>query len=84
MTQVSQAAYSIDRSNLIEFESAPGVWATGNGAANNQVSYVSSNGNTYSNFIQFAIKVVFATNDKTNPPFLTDIRALALPPGTGI
>jgi len=27
---------------------------------------------------------VLATNDNTTVPFLTDIRALALPPGTGI
>lgn len=84
MTQISTNAYSLDRTNLIEFECAPGVWSSGNGAANNQVSYTSSNGNTYNNFIQFAIKVVLAASDNTNPPTLTDIRALALPPGTGI
>lgn len=74
--------YSTSRTNLIEYECAPGIYSSG--MANNSISYQSTNGQTYKNFIQFAIKVVFATNDNTNVPFLTDIRALALPPGTGI
>jgi hypothetical protein len=75
-------SYSTDRTNLIEFECAPGIYSSGQ--ANNNISYLSTNGQTYNNFIQFAIKVVLATSDKTFVPFLTDIRALALPPGTGI
>jgi hypothetical protein len=74
--------YSTDRSNVIEYECAPGIYSSGQ--ANNNISYVSSTGQTYNSFIQFAIKVVMATNDKTAVPFLTNIRALALPPGTGI
>jgi len=74
--------YSTSRTNLIEYECAPGVFSSGN--ANNFISYQSTNGQTYSSFIQFAIKVVLATNDNTTVPFLTDIRALALPAGTGI
>ena len=78
--QNSPKDYSTDRTNLIEFECAPGV----NNSAYNTISYTSTNGQTYSSFIQFQIKVVMATSDRTNVPFLTDIRALALPSGTGI
>jgi hypothetical protein len=74
--------YSTNRDNIIEYECAPGVFASG--VANNYISYLSTNGQKYTSFIQFAIKVVLATNDNTTVPFLTDIRALALPPGTGI
>jgi hypothetical protein len=81
MTELSNGnVYSSSRSNLIEYECAPGT----NGKADNYISYTSTSGVTYTSFSQFAIKIVFATNDKTNVPFLTDIRALALPPGTGI
>ena len=73
MTQVNnQNAYSTNRTNLIEFECAPGS----NGVADNFISYSSTSGQTYNSFIQFAIKVVLATNDNTRVPFLTDIRAL--------
>jgi hypothetical protein len=74
--------YSTSRDNVIEYECAPGIFTSG--AANNNISYLSTNGQTYNSFIQFAIKVVLATNDNTTVPFLTDIRALALPPGTNI
>jgi hypothetical protein len=75
--------YSTSRTDLYEFECAPGIFLSNQ--ANNSISYTSSTtGQTYSSFIQFAIKVVMATNDNTNVPFLTDIRALALPPGTGL
>lgn len=74
--------YSTDRNNVIEYECAPGIFTSG--LANNNISYLSTNGQTYTSFIQFAIKVVLATNDNTTVPFLTDIRALALPPGTNI
>ena len=74
--------YSTSRTNLIEYECAPGIYSSGN--ANNNISYVSTNGQKYNSFIQFAIKVVLATNDNTTVPFLTDIRALALPSGTGL
>jgi len=75
--------YSTSRNDLYEFECAPGIFASGQ--ANNSISYTSSEtGQTYNSFIQFAIKIVMATSDNTNVPFLTDIRALALPAGTGI
>jgi hypothetical protein len=83
MTQVgNQNVYSTSRDNLIEFECAPGIY--GSGQADNFISYTSKNGTTYTIFSQFAIKVVMATSDNTNIPFLSDIRALALPSGTGI
>jgi len=78
----NQTVYSTSMDNLIEYEVAPGVY--GSGAANNTIAYTNNNGQTFTTFSQFAIKVILATSDKTNPPFLTDIRALALPPGTGI
>jgi hypothetical protein len=75
--------YSTSRTDLYEFEAAPGIFASN--LPDNSISYTSSlTGQTYNSFIQFAIKVVLATSDNTNVPFLTDIRALALPAGTGI
>jgi hypothetical protein len=80
MTQVKNpSVYSKDRNDIIEFEWAPGTL----GQADNVISYTNNAGITYNSFIQFAIKVVMATSDNTNVPFLTDIRALALPSGTG-
>ena len=75
----SGTTVSTSRTNTIEFVAAPGV----NTVANNQVSYVSSTGTVYTTFNQFAIKIVMTTPDTTIVPFLTDIRALALPQGTG-
>jgi hypothetical protein len=75
--------YSTSRTDLYEFEAAPGIFASN--LPDNSISYTSSlTGQTYNSFIQFAIKVVLSTSDNTNVPFLTDIRALALPAGTGI
>jgi hypothetical protein len=81
MTQTSKGnVFSMNRSNLIEYEWAPGI----NNNADNSISYVSTNGETYNKFIKFAIKMVMTTNDNTKIPFIKDIRALALPSGTGI
>ena len=80
MTQTTGVAYSSSQSDLIEFECAPGI----NGKPYNSISYTNANGVTYNSFIQFAIKVVLASTDTTNVPFLTDIRALALPSGSGV
>jgi len=75
--------YSKSRTDLYEYECAPGIFASNQ--ANNSISYTNSTtGQTYDSFIQFAIKVVLATSDNTLVPFLTDIRALALPAGTGL
>ena len=73
-------SYSSNRSNIIEYEYAPG---TGN-FANNNIAYTSTNGIIYNNFIQFAIKVVIATPDRTNVPFVQALRTVALPSGSGI
>jgi hypothetical protein len=72
--------YSSTRDDLYEFEAAPGT----NGTAYNQIFYTNPNGSTYTSFIQFAIKIVMTTDDNTTVPFLTDIRAIALPSGTGL
>ena len=71
--------FSKNRDDVYEFESAPGQ----GGVAAGIISYTNSNGQSYNSFIQFAIKVVMTTNDNTTVPFLSDIRALALPSGTG-
>jgi hypothetical protein len=81
MTQVGNPnVFSLAKDNLIEYEFAPGV----DNVADNYISYTSTNGETYTQFSQFAIKVVFSSDDSTKVPYLTDIRALALPSGTGI
>jgi hypothetical protein len=77
----NSTVFSADRTNLIEYEVAPGVLGEG---PSNQVTYTSTNGQTYTSFIQFGVKVVIATDDKTNVPFLTDIRAIAMPSGSGV
>jgi hypothetical protein len=79
MTQTTTSVYSLSKQNLIEFECAPGV----NGEADNYVSYTKGT-ETYNTFNQFQIKIVMSTTDTSNIPFLTDIRALAVPSGTGI
>jgi hypothetical protein len=82
-------SYSLTENDLYEYEAAPGT----GGVADNYISYVGTNGVTYYSFSTFAIKIVMTTNttvvgsvadDTTTVPFLTDIRALALPSGTGI
>jgi hypothetical protein len=82
MTYVNNTgnAFSTNRNDTMEFEAAPGL----GGVANNQLSYTSTTGTVYTTFNQFAIKIVLSTNDNTSVPYLTDIRALALPAGTGI
>jgi hypothetical protein len=75
-------AYSTDPSNIIEYEYAPGVLLSNQ--ANNNISYTNSSGQTYTSFIQFAIKVVMTTSDPTNVPAVSSLTALALPAGTGL
>jgi hypothetical protein len=67
------------RENYIEYEYAPGTL----NKPDNYISYT-KDGKTYTSFSQFAIKVVMASDDNTQVPVLTDIRALALPTGTGL
>jgi hypothetical protein len=81
MTNVgNDRTYSRSRDDLYEYEAAPGT----NNVEDNFISYTSVSGQTYSSFNQFAIKIVLSTSDKTNVPFLTDMRTVALPPGTGV
>ena len=77
MTKInsSSSTYSATRSDLYEYSFAPGTSGTSQG----YVSYTSTNGQTYTSFSQFAIKVVLTSTDSTYTPFLTDIRAIALP-----
>jgi len=75
-TSNSDTLYSQSRSDLYEFSFAPGTTGSDQG----YVSYTSTNNRqTYTQFSQFAIKVVLVTTDKTSVPFLTDLRAMALP-----
>ena len=69
------STYSQLRTDLYEYSFAPGI----NNTANGYVSYTSTTGQKYTNFSQFAIKIVLTTSDKTAVPFLTDMRAIALP-----
>lgn len=77
-TNSSDTLFSKTRTDTYEYSFAPGTGGVDQGF----VSYTSTNGQVYSTFSQFAIKVVLTTTDKTSVPFLTDIRALALPSNT--
>jgi hypothetical protein len=82
MTIVNGATqFSKNINNLYEFEAAPGT----NNVADNFISYTSkSTGYTYDQFYMYAIKIVMASSDTTFVPFLTDMRVIALPSGTGL
>jgi hypothetical protein len=69
------STYSQLRTDVYEYAFAPGI----NNTANGSISYTSTTGQKYTNFSQFAIKIVLTTSDKTAVPFLTDMRAIALP-----
>ena len=74
-TKNSGTLYSNQRGDLHEYTFAPGSL----GSEQGYVSYVSTNGQTYNSFNQFAIKIVLITSDKTIVPYLTDMRCIALP-----
>jgi hypothetical protein len=74
-TNASDSSYSQTRDEVIEYTFAPGT----GGVEQGYVSYTSTNGQTYSTFSQFAIKIVLSTSDTTFVPFLTDLRTIALP-----
>ncbi len=82
MTVVNNSGnkFSLGRDNLIEYVAAPGK----NNIPDNSVSYTSTNGVIYSSFNQYAIKIVLMSTDSTYVPYLRDIRAIALPPATGL
>lgn len=77
MTKVnsSNSSFSTTRTDLYEYTFAPGI----NNTANGYVTYTSTNGQRYTSFSQFAIKVVLTTTDGTAVPFVNDMRAIALP-----
>ena len=74
-TNNCDSKYSQSRDDLIEYTFAPGT----NGVDQGYISYTSKNGQTYTTFSQFAIKVVMTTSDKTTVPFASDMRTIALP-----
>lgn len=74
-TNASDSSYSQSRNDVIEYSFAPGTLGVDQGF----VTYTSTTGQVYNSFSQFAIKVVLTTTDKTFVPFLTDLRAIALP-----
>lgn len=82
MTITSGAGrYSTSPSDVVEYEFSPGTL----NVADEYVSYTSkTTGLSYTSFYQFMIKVVMSSSDSTFSPFLEDIRAIALPPGTGL
>ena len=81
MTEVGEQpnSSSLSRSDVREYVAAPGV----NGQANNQITYTSSSGTTFTSFSQFAIKIVLSTSDTAKAPVVNDLRVLALPSGSG-
>ena len=74
-TNSCETLYSQTRSDLKEYIFAPGTTGVDQG----YVTYTSSTGQVYTTFSQFAIKVVLITTDNTAVPFVSDLRALALP-----
>lgn len=82
MTITSGAGrYSTNPSDIVEYEFSPGTL----NVADEFVSYTSkTTGLSYTSFYQFMIKVVMSSSDSTFAPLLEDIRAIALPPGTGL
>ena len=74
-TNNCDSKYSQSRSELFEYTFAPGNAGVDQGF----VTYTSTNGQTYTTFSQFALKIVFTTSDKTFVPFATDMRCIALP-----
>ena len=79
-TNSSDSKYSLTRNDLIEYTFAPGT----KGVEQGYVTYTSVNGEIYTTFNQFALKIVFTTSDKTYVPFATDMRCIALPPNVNI
>jgi hypothetical protein len=82
MTITSGAGrYSTNPADIVEYEFSPGTL----NVADEFVSYTSkTTGLSYTSFYQFMIKVVLSSSDSTFAPLLEDIRAIALPPGTGL
>ena len=69
------SVYSQTRNDVYEYQFAPGTGGVDQG----YVSYNSFNGQTYTSFSQFAIKVVLVSSDHTYTPYINDLRCIALP-----
>jgi hypothetical protein len=80
MINNSETTYSQTRDQYYEYSFAPGSGNVGQG----YVEYTSLNGQTYTTFSQFAIKIVLTTTDNTAVPILSDMRAIALPPNVNV
>jgi len=80
MTNSSDSTYSQLRTDFFEYTFAPGSGGTSQG----YVEYTSTTGQKYTNFSQFALKVVLTTTDNTAVPVLQDLRAIALPPNVNV
>jgi hypothetical protein len=80
MINNSESLYSQTRDQYYEYSFAPGSGNVGQG----YVEYTSINGQTYTTFSQFAIKIVLTTTDNTAVPVLIDMRAIALPPNVNV
>ena len=80
MVNNSESLYSQTRDEYYEYSFAPGSGNIGQGF----VQYTSQNGQTYTSFSQFAIKIVLTTTDNTAVPVLIDMRAIALPSNVNV
>jgi len=78
MINNSQTLFSTGRTDLHEYSFAPGNANADQG----YITYTSTNGQTYTSFSQFAIKIVLTSADHTFTPFLNDLRVIALPSNT--
>jgi hypothetical protein len=74
-TNASDTLFSQTRSEVYEYTFAPGTTGTDQG----YVSYTSSTGQIYTSFSQFALKIILTSTDSTYVPYITDMRAIALP-----
>lgn len=74
-TNASDTLFSQTRGDVYEYTFAPGTGGTEQG----YVSYTSSTGQIYTSFSQFALKIILTSTDSTYVPFITDMRAIALP-----
>jgi hypothetical protein len=74
-TNASDTLFSQSRNEIYEYTFAPGTTGTDQG----YVSYTSSTGQIYTSFSQFALKIILTSTDSTYVPYITDMRAIALP-----
>ena len=77
LTQINANNFvSSDDTDYRELTYAPGS----NGVESNKISYVGGNGtDTFTNYITFAVKVVFAGESTVDVPKIKDLRIIALP-----